>query len=611
MPQAPHAGPRSAVSRAAAAWALVAGACFFLFSDPFLSPPDCALYWSWAQSLFHDLDFAFWNDYAGFEVPVRYVYLTGASRISNDWPIGAGLALGPVVLLGKSIAHAWTILFCVGAMALWTRAARDQSRQSGLSREWGLGAMIAGTPVLFYLSFGPFFSHAASFAATTAFLAVWSTTRGNRTMLEWILLGFLLGLATVVRPQNALLAIAFLAELPARFTPRFLPFAAGAALLAFAPQLIAWQFLYGSPLALPKVDEMRWLSPAIGETVLSDYHGVLPWTPIYIPALAGLFLLYRMDARLATGLLLMLAVQLHVNAANEVWWAGGSFGNRRLMDGAIVVAWGIAALAGIESKPARWTARAAIVACCAWTTWLLLAERAGALPLSRHVPFASAATRFLVLARTGPADEAVDLFLVDPQAPGVALRQQKSLASDTQYEVTFVGVRVPATARIGAAGSGWGTWDRALLDGVVLLAAYAMGGAERALEITVQYAKDRKQFDKPLGAFQAISHYLADAATAVDGGKTLVYEAAWARDRGRPTARLAPMAKLFACRTWRDVTAMCQQVWGGVGFTIEYDIQLYFRRAKQLQITWWDERTLEERVAADVLDGDAPFRSGP
>jgi alkylation response protein AidB-like acyl-CoA dehydrogenase len=137
-----------------------------------------------------------------------------------------------------------------------------------------------------------------------------------------------------------------------------------------------------------------------------------------------------------------------------------------------------------------------------------------------------------------------------------------------------------------------------------------MGGAERALEITVQYAKDRKQFDKPLGAFQAIAHYLADAATAVDGGKTLVYEAAWARSHGRPIERLAPMAKLFACQTWRDVTAMCQQVWGGVGFTIEYDIQLYFRRAKQLQITWWDPQRLEERIAADVLDGDAPFRSG-
>ncbi len=113
----------------------------------------------------------------------------------------------------------------------------------------------------------------------------------------------------------------------------------------------------------------------------------------------------------------------------------------------------------------------------------------------------------------------------------------------------------------------------------------------------------RKQFDKPLGAFQAISHYLADAATSVDGGNTLVYEAAWAAANGKPIERLAPMAKLFACQTYRDVTAMCQQVWGGVGFTLEYDIQLYFRRAKQLQLSWWDDRVLEERIAVTVLDG--------
>ena len=141
-------------------------------------------------------------------------------------------------------------------------------------------------------------------------------------------------------------------------------------------------------------------------------------------------------------------------------------------------------------------------------------------------------------------------------------------------------------------------------DAIILLAAQAIGGAERALEITVQYAKDRKQFDKPLGAFQAIAHYLSDATTAIDGGKALVWEAAWARASGRSTARLAPMAKLFACQTYRDVTAMAQQVWGGVGFTLEYDIQLYFRRAKQLQISWWDTRYLEELVARRVLDAD-------
>jgi alkylation response protein AidB-like acyl-CoA dehydrogenase len=220
----------------------------------------------------------------------------------------------------------------------------------------------------------------------------------------------------------------------------------------------------------------------------------------------------------------------------------------------------------------------------------------------RHVAFASSAERLLVIARTGAAPDAIDLFLVDPKSSGIALTQEFTLASDTQYKVAFDDVRVAAADRIGANGSGWRAWQETLLDGIVLLAAQAMGGAERALELTVQYAKERKQFDKPLGAFQAISHYLADASTAVDGGHTLVWEAAWARSTGRPIDKLAPMAKLFACQTFRDVTAMCQQVWGGVGFTIEYDIQLYFRRAKQLQLSWYDTRTLEELVAHAVLD---------
>ena len=96
---------------------------------------------------------------------------------------------------------------------------------------------------------------------------------------------------------------------------------------------------------------------------------------------------------------------------------------------------------------------------------------------------------------------------------------------------------------------------------------------------------------------------MADASTTVDGGKTLVYEAAWARSNGKSISRLAPMAKLFACQTYRDVTAMAEQIHGGMGFTIEYDIQLYFRRAKQLQLSWWDARYLEGLIAADVLDG--------
>jgi alkylation response protein AidB-like acyl-CoA dehydrogenase len=220
----------------------------------------------------------------------------------------------------------------------------------------------------------------------------------------------------------------------------------------------------------------------------------------------------------------------------------------------------------------------------------------------RHVAFAAAATHLVVLARTGEGREDVDLFLVPADAPGVTLSQRHTIGSDAQYDVVFDAVAVDDAARIGGAGTGWGTWDAAMHDGIILLAAQAMGGARQALDITVQYAKDRHQFDKPLGAFQALAHYLADAQTTVDGGATLVHQAAWARSVGRSVATLAPMAKLFACQTYRDVTAMAQQVFGGIGFTLEFDIQLYFRRAKQLQISWWDTRYLEEMVAAAVLD---------
>jgi alkylation response protein AidB-like acyl-CoA dehydrogenase len=145
-------------------------------------------------------------------------------------------------------------------------------------------------------------------------------------------------------------------------------------------------------------------------------------------------------------------------------------------------------------------------------------------------------------------------------------------------------------------------WDETMHDGIILLAAQAVGGAQYAHAITTQYAKDRHQFDKPLGAFQSLAHYLSDAVTAVDGAETLVWEAAWARATDRPIRKLAPMAKLFACQTFRDVTATAQQVFGGVGFTLEYDIQLYFRRAKQLQISWWNDRYLEELIAHQVVD---------
>ncbi len=223
----------------------------------------------------------------------------------------------------------------------------------------------------------------------------------------------------------------------------------------------------------------------------------------------------------------------------------------------------------------------------------------------QHVVFASSADRLLVLARTGDAAEQVDLFLVDPGADGVTLTQKMTISSDTQYRVDLAGVSVSAADRIGDAGTGWATWERVMDEVMVLAAALATGGTDHALDITVQYSKDREQFDKPLGAFQALAHDMADASTALDGAKLLVYEAAWAHAHGHSLSSLAPMAKSFACIGYRDTTAMAQQIFGGVGFTLEYEIQLYFRRAKQLQISWNDSRRCEELIASAVLDRPA------
>lgn len=218
-----------------------------------------------------------------------------------------------------------------------------------------------------------------------------------------------------------------------------------------------------------------------------------------------------------------------------------------------------------------------------------------------HVAFAAAADHLLVLARTGPTPAEVDLFLVPAGADGLAMEQCFSIASDTQYVVGFNEVELPAESRLGAAGAGWGIWERAMAPGAVLAAAQAVGGAEHALEITAEYARNRHQFGKALAEFQAISHYMADARTNLDGARILVHQAAWAHSTGRDTSRLGPMAKLFACRVFRDITAMAQQVFGGLGFTVDYDIQLYFRRAKQLQLSWWDTQTCEDKIATTIL----------
>ncbi len=215
------------------------------------------------------------------------------------------------------------------------------------------------------------------------------------------------------------------------------------------------------------------------------------------------------------------------------------------------------------------------------------------------VPFASSATEMIVLARD---NEGIVLVSVDPNQNGVTLELEGTLASDARYRVTFEN----APAEI--VGRGWGRFLQATQPALVAVAAYAVGAAAKAHEISVEYANERVQFDRPIGAFQAMAHPLADLRTEIDGARALVHQAAWTLAERRPDApALAAMAKYYACDVFRKTAKFGHQVFGGIGFTLDIDIQLFMRRAKQLEMTWFAPRRLEEIIAAAELDAEVPL----
>ncbi|HLT77378.1 MAG TPA: acyl-CoA dehydrogenase family protein [Ferrovibrio sp.] len=222
------------------------------------------------------------------------------------------------------------------------------------------------------------------------------------------------------------------------------------------------------------------------------------------------------------------------------------------------------------------------------------------------VGYAEAADRLLVLARsgTGRGEAGINILLVDPKAAGVTLTRTQSHALDPRYTVTFNNVRVSQSERIGAEGSGWQTWGAVSCEALIAQSAWFVGCGTRAVELANTYAKERVQFDRVIGSFQAIAHQLADSHTGVTGARYLTWQAAWARDKGQSDwPRLAATAFLRASEAARFATRTGQQIFGGVGFTNDLDIQLFFRRAKQNLVTWADARALEDFIAAELIEG--------
>ena len=235
---------------------------------------------------------------------------------------------------------------------------------------------------------------------------------------------------------------------------------------------------------------------------------------------------------------------------------------------------------------------------------LTAVEKGGKYTLSGTKLFvhdAHTADALVVAARTRPGAGAdgVSLFLLPKGAKGLAVALLPTMDQTRKLcEVTLSDVTVGADALLGAAGAGWAPLSRVLDRATVALCAEMCGGAQKVLDMTVEYAKIRQAFGRPIGSYQGVKHRAADMLVDVENSKSITYYAAWALDEGAAEASLAvSMAKAYVSDAYRRVSAAGIQLHGGIGFTWEHDLHLYFKRAKGSEFTFGDATHHRERVA--------------
>ena len=222
------------------------------------------------------------------------------------------------------------------------------------------------------------------------------------------------------------------------------------------------------------------------------------------------------------------------------------------------------------------------------------------------VPEAQAADVFLVAARTkaGSAATGVSLFLVERGARGLRVKPQQHVDVTRRFgEVVLKDVAVPRAALLGTEGQGWPVLARLLDLAAIGIAADSLGGAQRAIEMAVDYSKVREQFGRKIGSFQALKHIAAEMVADVEPSRSLVWYAAYAQDAlpRAEASRAAAMAKAALGDVYSRTVRRAVEVHGGIGFTWEYDLHLWFKRAHVNEVSYGDPVFHRERVA--TIDG--------
>ncbi len=219
------------------------------------------------------------------------------------------------------------------------------------------------------------------------------------------------------------------------------------------------------------------------------------------------------------------------------------------------------------------------------------------------VPDALMADYILCVARTGEASDpeaGLTLFLIKRDQPGVTVTPLKTISRDSQCEVSFDKIRVDGDCTIGPVDEAWPIVKAALDRAAVARAAETVGAMRATLDMTLAYAKERVQFGRPIGSFQAIQHYLADMWVDMLGTRNLVLQAAWKLSTDEPADKEVSMAKIRAGAMGRKATTMGHRIFAGIGFTMEHDLHLYHRRTLAADLAFGDSDFHHEQVARSL-----------
>ena len=390
---------------------------------------DGFYYFAYLRSIAFDRDVEFSNDYRllGLGDKAHLFNPTPTGYAQSAWTIGPAIVWSPFFAIAHPIAgrlaasgadvstngisYPYRQAVCIAGLVYALLGCWFTFRLTRLFFETRVAAgavafAVAGSFMLWYIVKEPSMTHAPSMAGVAGFVWMWAATHGRRTRWQWVALGLIAGFVTLIRWQNALFALLPACEALAQLVVSMRAgdrdrakrtIAAGvlftvSAVIAFVPQMIAWNSIYGSPLAVSPVGpQIRWWDPHLVDILWSSRNGLLSWSPILYAGLLGLIAFAFAQPSIGIPAILTLCVMTYFNASIQDWWGSAGYGGRRF-DGTIpLFALGVAAFADRAAAVARrhplGTVGAGGGLLLIWNLTLMSAAQDGHVPMGEAVSF--------------------------------------------------------------------------------------------------------------------------------------------------------------------------------------------------------------------------------